>query len=733
MKISTVFFSCLVLALSAFAQGRIIISHPEFKLPDKGVKLQNVDARVDLKNGVANVTLEQEFRNQSSFNLEGEYLLSLQPGAQVYDFHLYIDGKKTQGQILDAAEARKVYNDIVRRMRDPALMEYAGYGLFKTHIFPIAAGQDRKIEVAYSEIIQKQSGTFSFELPIRQSGEGSLEKFHLIINLQAEGPIANIYSPTHDISVDRKGDRNATISVEQTNMAGDKNFVLYYSLGNQEINGTLLTFRPRTDQDGYFLLLASPQVGELDQPPIPQDVIFVIDVSGSMQGEKIEQAKGALKFCVNALSEKDRFDIVNFSSSIQNFQEKLDYAGKERKENATYFIEKMRASGGTNLNEALLRGLQLAEANKERMTTLILLTDGLPTEGQTDVTRILGNIRQENKNEIRIFCFGVGYDVNTFLLDKMSRENHGSVTYIKPGENLEKSISGFFAKITEPVLTNPQIKFDTSNLYDIYPQTLPDIFKDDRVAVFGRYRNPGDLKITLQGNQAGHPKKFSYSFKLEQRNRENEFISKLWANRKVDHLLDQIRFNGENPELVESIKKLGLEFGIVTPYTSYLVTEEKKELAFVQNQIARGSTNTTILRLESARELRDQKAGEDEESVGSSVFYDALISQSMPAATSSGKGAVMSSRIRKKMATADKPSEMIMTIRRIGTKTFRLQEGIWREVGLENKSGSKKSIIAFSDDYFKLGEQEPEIQKIFSLGERVQFEWNDTIYEVVTQ
>ncbi|MEJ2538053.1 MAG: VWA domain-containing protein, partial [Calditrichia bacterium] len=493
MKISTIFFSCLVLALSAFAQGRIIISHPEFKLPDKGVKLQNVDARVDLKNGVANVTLEQEFRNQSSFNLEGEYLLSLQPGAQVYDFHLYIDGKKTQGQILDAAEARKVYNDIVRRMQDPALME----------------------------------------------------KFHLIINLQAEDLIANIYSPTHDISVDRKGDRNATISVEQTNMAGDKNFVLYYSLGNQEINGTLLTFRPRTDQDGYFLLLASPQVGELDQPPIPQDVIFVIDVSGSMQGEKLEQAKGALKFCVNALSEKDRFDIVNFSSSIQNFQEKLDYAGKERKENATYFIEKMRASGGTNLNEALLRGLQLAEANKEGMTTLILLTDGLPTEGQTDVNRILGNIRQENKNEIRIFCFGLGYDVNTFLLDKMSKENHGSVTYIKPGENLEKSISGFFAKITEPVLTNPQIKFDTSNLYDIYPQTLPDIFKDDRIAVFGRYRNPGDLKITLQGNQAGHPKKFSYSFKLEKRNRENEFISKLWANRKVDHLLDQIRFNGE--------------------------------------------------------------------------------------------------------------------------------------------------------------------------------------------
>ena len=733
MKISTILFNSLLMMLPVFGQGRIIISHPEINSPQKQISLQNVDARVRLINGVADVTLEQVFRNHSRVNLEGEYLLSLQLGAQVHDFHLYIDGKKTQGQILDATEARKVYTDIVRRMRDPALMEYAGYGLFKTHIFPITAGQDRKIEVAYSEILQKQSGTFSFELPIRQSGEGSIEKFHLIINLQAESPIANIYSPTHDISVERKGDRNATISVEQTNLPGDKNFILYYSLGNQEINGTLLSFRPRTDQDGYFLLLASPRFGEVNHLPISQDVIFVIDVSGSMQGEKIEQAKGALEFCVNALSTKDRFDIINFSSSINNFQGRLDYAGSERKENARYFIQKLSAAGGTNINEALNSAFRLIEPAKERLTTIILLTDGLPTEGETDVSKILQNSRNENKNGVRVFCFGIGYDVNTFLLDKLGKENHGSASYIKPGENLEKEVSGFFAKISEPVLTNPKIEYDRASLSDIYPQDLPDIFKNDRIALFGRYHNPGELNITLKGNQGGHTKSFSYSFKLEQRNQDNEFISKLWANRKVDHLMDQIRFNGENPELVESIKKLGLEFGIVTPYTSYLVTEEKKELAFVQNQIASGNTDPAVLRIESARELRDQKAGEDEESIGSSTFYDALMSQAMPAAKSAGKGAVMSSRIRKKMATTDKASEMIMTIRRVGSKTFQLQQGIWSEIGLENKNGVKKTVIAYSDAYFKLGEREPEIQKILSLGERVQFEWENVIYEIVSQ
>ncbi|MEJ2049954.1 MAG: VIT domain-containing protein, partial [Calditrichota bacterium] len=145
MKISTILFNSLLMMLPVFGQGRIIISHPEIISPQKQISLQKVDARVRLINGVADVTLEQVFRNHSQVNLEGEYLLSLQPGAQVHDFHLYIDGKKTQGQILDATEARKVYTDIVRRMRDPALMEYAGYGLFKTHIFPITAGQDRKI------------------------------------------------------------------------------------------------------------------------------------------------------------------------------------------------------------------------------------------------------------------------------------------------------------------------------------------------------------------------------------------------------------------------------------------------------------------------------------------------------------------------------------------------------------------------------------------------------------
>lgn len=731
MKAAQSILICLVMILSGVGQGRIIISSPDVVPIEPQIYLNSVDAKVELKSGVGNITLTQIFHNQSAVSLEGNYLYSLPPEAQVHDFSLFMDGKRIRGRILDSKEAFKVYTDIVRKMRDPALLEYATYGLLRTHIFPIAPHQDRKIDLSYTQLLKFEAGTYCFMLPVTQSGESNIENFHLVIHLETEAPIANIYSPTHEISVSREGNNRARISVEQTHLEGNKNFKLYYSLGSQEINTSVMCFRPRTDQDGYFVLFASPRFDSQYVQSIPQDVIFIIDVSGSMQGEKIEQAKGALKFCVNALKNKDRFEIISFSSSTHNFSGALDFARPEQKENAHYYIDKLEASGGTNIDDALQRATQLKKLSDKRLTSIVFLTDGLPTEGETDVATILRNVNNNNKSELRIFCFGVGYDVNTFLLDKMGKENHGSTNYIKPGENLERGVSAFFSKISKPVLTNPKLNFNMAGIYDIYPQKLPDIFKDERIAIFGRYRNAGQAKLILEGNQAGTMKKFEYSFELVNRNRENEFISNLWANRKVDHLLEQIRFNGENAELVESIKKLGLKFGIITPYTSFLVTEEKKELAYVDHQVLQGNSSITTKRLQSTRSLREEKAGEDEESIGSSAFYDALLSAPMPAAKSSGKGAVMASRIRKKIASNNKVTDMVMTIRRAAGKTFVLKKGIWSELGIEDNNISRTTIQVFSDEYFQLSRKYPEIGSILALGEQIIFNWEGKNYEII--
>ncbi len=728
MKASTIILVLLSWSLALFAQGRIFIPHhPEWLRGDRHaepVVLRSEDATITIRNGAANVKLEQVFFNPSSLRLEGEYILPLPGEAQVHDFNLYMNGKKVQGQVLDSRAAYRTYADIVRSMRDPALLEYSGHGLFKARIFPIEPQKERKIELSYAQTIPVGSGAFKFTLPIKQSGQGKIERFHLSVDLSAETPLSNIYSPSHQINVTQQNERTAHVSLEASNLEGDKDFVLYYSLSDREINASLITFRPRTDRDGYFMLLASPGFATVKPDKIAKDIIFVIDVSGSMQGEKIQQAREALRYCVNTLSPEDRFEIISFSSDVENFQSNLKKAGKDELENARYFIDNLRAGGGTNINGALQQALALKAAADNRASSIVFLTDGLPTEGQTDIGRILQNIPEKKKEFIRIFSFGVGYDVNTFLLDKLGEDSHGSANYVKPGENIEKEVSTFFAKISSPVLTSPHLDFGNLQVSEVYPQNLPDIFKGQRVSVIGRYRNNGRATITLTGKQGDRTRSFEYNLNFDRRENENEFIAKLWANRKVSHLLTQIRFNGENPELVESIKALGKEYGIVTPYTSYLVTEQKEELAAAPPRFK------PLSRLHTISEVREQKAAVDEESVGSQVFFDALSAAPMAASKSSGKGAVMNSRAVKKIASSEKEMDMILTIKQVGERSFQLKNGVWVENGISPDSKAGKEIEFLSDAYFEFARTSPELSRILALGEEMKFQWKGEIIRI---
>ena len=725
-----VFLIILVFSANLLAQGRIFIPEPPIKIHHNVVFLKSVNATVNLKEGAGNVTLEEMFYNPSHARLEGEYIFALPGEAQVHDFNLYINGQKTKGEVLDKNEAKKIYEGIVRRMQDPALLEYMGHSLFKARIFPIEPRNDRKIELSYAQVVSYESDAYRFVMPIKQSGQGSIEKFYMTINLQTQSALGNIYSPSHQIHVDRSGKDRATITVESNNMEADKDFILYYTLDKKEINATLLTFRPRTDQDGYFMFLASPSISLVNKREINKDVIFVIDVSGSMQGEKIEQARDALRFCVNSLNESDKFEIISFSTSVNKFQNALKEAGADETKNAAYFINNLSASGGTNINEALKQALQLKKSDDERPTSIVFLTDGLPTEGETNIQKILDNLKTERKNFIRVFSFGVGYDVNTYLLDKLSEDYHGSANYVKPGENIEKEVSTFFAKISSPVLTSPELVFDGAGISDVYPLDLPDIFKGQRVTALGRYRNSGEIQVILSGLQNKQSKRFEYKVSFKKRETENDFIAKLWANRKISHLMSEIRFKGENNELVESVKQLGIEYGIVTPYTSYLVTEQEKELAVVDDAVRSGAGSANQVRLQEQRKAREIQAEADEESMGSSTFFDAVMSAPKAASQSSGKGAVMQSRAMKKMASADRDKAMIITVQRIADLTFNLKNNVWLESSLKADVKVDKTIKFMSDEYFELVEQASELKKILSLGEQIIFNWNGDVYKI---
>jgi Ca-activated chloride channel family protein len=731
MKRLVVFLFLFIMSNLLFAQGRIIIPEPPERINFTQVDLKKVDARVDIKGHIGDVTLEQTFYNPSSVRLEGEYIFALPDEAQVHDFYLYIDGQKTRGQVLNAQKARQAYLNIVRKLKDPALLEYYGNSLFKARIFPIEPRSDRKIELKYAQMLHYNGQNYRFVIPIKQSGQGSIDEFHMVINLTAEADISNIYSPSHDIDITRRSQKEAHISFEANQLEGNKDFVLYYSLGEQEINGSLLTFRPRTDRDGYFIFMASPRFEVKQHNYVAKDVIFVMDNSGSMQGEKIEQAKDALRFCVNTLKERDRFEIISFNSTIQSFQGELQWAGTDEIENARYFINNLNASGGTNINEALLRALNMKREQDQRPFSVVFLTDGLPTEGVSDIKDIIQNVKKVNTQQVRIFNFGVGYDVNTFLLDKLAEDTHGSSNYVKPGENIEQEVSTFFAKISSPVLTEVELDFTDARAYDYFPNNIPDIFQGQRITLIGRYRNPGEVTIKLQGLQSGQKKEYTYRLNFDRREIDNDFIAKLWANRKVTHLLAQIRFQGENEELVKSIKALGKEYGIVTPYTSYLVTEQERELAAIDNLVAEGEVQTTAIRMKSAQQARNEKSEVDEESIGSSTYYQALSAPPEAADKSHGRGAVLSSRVMKKIALSEKEVDMILTIQNVGGKSFHLQKGVWVEQGLSDQKPALRVIKFLSDEYFRLMNEQPELKKVLAVGEQVLFQWQGETIQIV--
>jgi Ca-activated chloride channel family protein len=725
---------CLTFFLfsTVYAQGRIVVPESRIQPTPQKVFLQSVKADVKINNGVADITSEQIFFNPTKMRLEGEYIFPLPSEAQIYDFNLYVNGKKTAGEVLDSEEARKIYTDIVRNLRDPALLEYSGYGLFKARIFPIEPDGERKIELSYAQTLSFDSKTFKFVFPIRQSGEGKIENYYMNIDISSDSPISNIYSPSHSIDINQKDAHSVTISLEEKNIEGDQDFVLYYSQARENLDATLLTFRPRNDQDGYFMMMISPVFKDKRNQTIPKDVIFVVDCSGSMKGEKIEQAKNALFFCVKTLKEEDRFEIIKFSSSLESFQDQLKFAGKDEIKNAEYFIKNLKAVGGTNIDAALQKAKQAKDKSDGRPVSIVFLTDGIPTEGETDIKNILEKVNTSPKEAFRIFSFGVGYDVNTFLLDKLSQDTHGSVNYVKPRENIEAEVSRLFSKISDPVLTQPEINWSAQSVNDVYPQKLPDVFLGQRITLFGRYRDKGRGDIELMGSVNNKKMKFEYEVSFPDRESENEFIAKLWAQRKITHLLEQIRFNGENSELVESIADLGKEFGIVTPYTSYLVQEQERELAQVHDHIRSGRVGFQFLRMESKRELREARADIDEESVGSGVSYNALTSAPKAAGGSVGKDAVLESRILKKLATSDKEVNMLLTVQKIAEKTFYLKEGVWVEAGIEFNKGPIRKIKFLSDEYFSLVKNNPQIGRILALGQQVRFSWKNSSYEITS-
>lgn len=583
--IRSILLALLAVPAATLADGMIVPVRPDLKVSGNwAVKYHHV--RMLVRDQVAAVTITQEFVNTASGMIEVEYLFPVPPGAAIDNLTLSVDGKEFAGKLLKADEARKIYEEIVRRKKDPALLEYAGFGLYRTRAFPLEPGKPAKVIVHYSYICRKDAHLTEVWYPLNTEKFSAkpIQEVQIIADIKADADITSVYSPSHSIDIKRNDARHVLVTHTQKDTTPGTDFSLFFRTSDQAVSASLLSHRGDPGKDGYFMMLVSPNPRQADQAVIAKDVILVLDRSGSMGGEKIEQARSAGRFIVGNLNPEDRFNVITYSDTVEWFFDTLTDAKPERIKEAHDRLDRMEAAGATNIHDALAKAMKMVSDRGEssRPAYVIFVTDGLPTVGDTNESNILANTRKLNQTNARLFGFGVGYDVNIRLLDKLAGENAGKSDYAKPKENIEGRIAALYTKIRHPVMTRLSFRMPGVAILDSYPRELGDLFEGDQIIVLGRYRPEGQpdaptlrAQLVVTGQYAGKDRGFEYPVELAVAKTGDRlaFVEKLWATRRIGWLLDQIQLNGQSKEVIDELVRLSMQYGIITPYTSFLADD----------------------------------------------------------------------------------------------------------------------------------------------------------------
>lgn len=701
----------------AGADGIIIVDPPpgvDVRLDQSlAIKYHHVD--IQIKDQVATTRVDQVFVNDNPWTAEGTYIFPLPEGAAVSDFVMWVDGKAVHGEILEADEARTIYDDVVRRMKDPALLEYVGRKALKASVFPIPPGEERKIELEYSQILPVENGLVHYIYPLSTERFSSRPLEDLVVRAQIESrePLKAVYSSRHEVSIDREDDYHALLGLEQSDVLPDRDFELFYTISSEKIGLNLLSFKEE-GQDGFFLLLAAPDVKVNEEEIVVKDIILVLDTSGSMQGEKMDQAKEAARYVLDHLNPLDRFAIVSFATTTRSFSPSLQPASQADK--GKDFLDRLEAMGSTDINRAMIEAVGLAE--EVRPTTLIFLTDGLPTEGVTVTGAILDNVAREAPDNVRIFSFGVGDDVDTDLLDQISLDHGGASTYVRPGEEIDEEVSAFYRKVKIPILSDLSLDWGDIIVDQVYPQRIPDLFAGSQLILLGRYREGGPVKITLKGMVNQEERSYTYEDLSFRKEDGDDFIPRLWATRAVGYYLTQIRLYGEKQEWIDSIVSLSTRYGIITPYTSFLVQE--KDIFSAQGR------EEVISDFE-----EEMAAAAAEPAFGEAAVEKAVYQKSLSAAPV-GAAVPVNMSVSTGIDGTSKMVRISEVLKNVGSKTFLLKNDTWIDTTFDRSMKTKK-VAFLGEEYFDLISQVPVLGSYFALGERVIVVHEGQAYETVAE
>ena len=703
---------CITAALSAAlaaplaAQGWIDVERPIIRPgpPPGNVVRVSSAVRTVIEGRVARVEVTEQFRNAGGGLAEGTYLYPM-PGEAVFtDFSLWMGEREVRGEMMGADQARGIYEAIVRRLRDPALLTLEGHGLIRARVFPIQPGETRRVVLRYTQVLQRAGDAYRLRYAIGRrdpaSGRGLYDAgpaagtFSYTVTVPSADDYGTPYSPTHQLRVRREGAR-LEVSLDPD---ADGEAELFFPLRRGLVGTSVVTYAPG-GEDGYFLLLLSPPA-ESEEVPLPRDLTLVIDVSGSMAGPKLDQAKAAIAQALEALRPADRFRLVTFSTMVTNFRDGFTAATPANVRAAREFLDRLGANGGTNIRGALEAVLGSAVA-EERLPLVLFLTDGLPTVGEQAPDRI-ADFAAGHVGRARLFTVGVGTDVNTYLLDRLAQQGRGSAEYVAPDASVEVALGQVLGKIQHPALMNLRLAGTPVGVTQLYPGTLPDLFYGEELVLVGRYHGEGSGDVVISGERNGRRETFRARAAFPATEAGNDFVARLWASRRIGELTRQIRIEGATPSLVEQVRDLGLRYGILTEYTAYLVQEP--------------TTTAWNAPRPAAPAALDQAAmggvGAARSQTGQEAFQRARASAALAGATNLAAADKVAS------ARAEEIAGSPGAVRRVGGRLFVQRGGVWTDGALRDTLNVAR-VQAFSDAYFALVRALPELAPWLAAGDEI--------------
>lgn len=741
MRRALVLLALLLAPAPLMAQGRIIVPCtvpcPDRVCPppppcpprptiDSRIERSLSDVNVVLADGVLHYEIEERFVNRGGRIGEADYLFPLPRGAAFEELKLSIDGELVAGEVLDADEARRIYEDIVRRQRDPALVEWMGQGLLRTRIFPIQPGEERRIVVRFQSVAQREGDALRIDyfrgtdpsagpVPVeRRGGETTVTRASLTFQYPDEARFGRPYSPTHSLDVDdvRRGQRAVRVRGDASEVA----LLLPVRRSASAAIG-VLTHAPGRD-DGFALVTVTPP--EMRRRTVARDVTFVLDVSGSMSGAKMEQAREAGRQLLATLEPEDRFRMIDFASDVRTFREGWTAATPANLRAAGRYLTSLKANGGTNISGALDEALR-GDASSERLPLVLFITDGAPTIGERDPAAIAARAAKL-RGDARVFSFGLGADVNVPLVERLALEGRGTAHFVRPEESVERVVGLVASRLTAPVATNLRVRAEGVRLVQTHPSETQDLFAGQDLVVLTRYEGSGSGRIIIEGRGVDGPVRWSVPVQWPDRERENAFVARLWATQRVGWLSAERRTHGPSPELDTEIRELGERYGIPTELTSYFV----KEPGMVVQQNATIGRGGVLGRVGDASAPPPVAAEARREADFSAARAAADRRQTVSVATLDSAAAAQRARVTGQGAT--RLSEVAVTRaeeaaafaerRTVDGRTLELRDSVWTDVSLRPEH-RKLAVAPFSPAYFAMLELLPELRSALALGDRV--------------